>query len=62
MTDENAPIRKAHTDAERHLANIQATSEQYQQQIEQHLASARRPAEGSHTWRYRRVDRWATSS
>lgn len=46
MTDENAPIRKAHTDAERHLANIQATSEQHQQQIEQHLASARQPAEG----------------
>lgn len=62
MVDENAPIRKARTVAEQHLAGVKATAEQHQQLIEQHLASARRPAEGSHTWRYRRVDRWAISS
>ena len=46
MTDQNAPIRKAHTTAEQHLAGVKATAEQHQQQIEQHLASARQSAEG----------------
>ena len=49
MTDENAPIRKAHATAEQHLAGIKVTAEQHQQMIEQHLTSARRPAEGGST-------------
>ena len=46
MTDQNAPIRKAHANAEQHLTGIKATAEQHQQAIEQHLADTRQPVGG----------------
>ena len=47
MTDQNAPIRKAHVAATEHLTGIKANAEQHQRLVEQHLIGTQRPAGGT---------------